>query len=341
MGKYLVTGGAGYVGIHVVLALLEAGHEVAVLDNLSRGHRKYIPKLVEFFKIDLADKVGVEQVVASQPWDGVLHFAALSLVGESMRDPFLYLRQNYMNSLNLIEACVKHGIKRFVFSSTAALFGGVQTPPIADTAPIDPGSPYGESKFMIERVLVWAERVYGMYSASLRYFNAAGADPKGRAGEDHTPETHLIPLTIDAALGYNSGLKVFGNNYPTRDGTCVRDYIHVNDLASAHLLAMEHIKGRSVRYNLGNGQGFTNLEVIQSVERVTGKKVPWEWAAPRFGDPDVLVADSARIRQELGWKPEYTVLDQIIETAVRWRVAHPNGYSSLKQKLLVGNSKHI
>ncbi|NLI26205.1 MAG: UDP-glucose 4-epimerase GalE [Acetobacter sp.] len=327
---YLVTGGAGFVGSHVAQSLLDAGHEVTILDNLSTGHRAAIPHSARFIYTDLADAEATNRSVALQKWDGVLHFAALSLVGESMSHPFLYLRRNYITALNLIEACVSHGVSRFVFSSTAALFGGDERPPpIADDALIDPGSPYGESKFLIERALVWADRIHGMKSACLRYFNAAGADPKGRLGEDHRPETHLIPLTIDAALGRRPGLKLFGNDYTTRDGTCVRDYIHVTDLADAHIRALDWLKDHpSVTWNLGNGLGFTNLEVVQSVERISGRKVPWEWADRRPGDPSVLVADSSRIRENTGWNPQYPDLDRIVETAFRWREDHPHGYGN-------------
>jgi len=327
--KYLVTGGAGFVGSHLAQALVDGGHEVVVLDNLSTGHQAAVPQGAQFIHVDLADAEATDRAVASGQWDAVLHFAALSLVGESMSQPFLYLRRNYITALNLIEACTRHGVKRFVFSSTAALFGGDDRPPlISADAPVDPGSPYGESKYLIERALVWADRICGMKSACLRYFNAAGADAQGRLGEDHRPETHLIPLTIDAALGRRAGLKLFGNDYPTRDGTCVRDYIHVTDLADAHIRAMGQLDERSVTYNLGNGLGFTNLEVVQSVERVSGRKVPWEWAPRRGGDPAVLVADSSQIRKETGWDPKFSQLDDIVETALRWRVDHPDGYGA-------------
>ncbi|QDH15514.1 UDP-glucose 4-epimerase GalE [Oecophyllibacter saccharovorans] len=327
--KCLVTGGAGFVGSHVALSLLDAGHEVTILDDLSTGYREAVPAQADFHQVDLGDAQATRNVVESQDWDAVLHFAALSLVGHSMQKPYYYLGRNTQTSLNLIEACATSGVKRFVFSSTAALFGGEdRTPPIADDAEIDPGSPYGESKFFIERALVWADRIHGMHHACLRYFNAAGADPQGRSGEAHQPETHLIPLAIDAVLGRRPGLKLFGNDYPTRDGTCVRDYIHVTDLADAHIRAIGQLGDRSVTYNLGNGRGFTNLEVIESVGRVAGRPVPWEWAPRREGDPSVLVADSSRIRRETGWTPRYAELDQIVETAFRWREAHPHGFSA-------------
>ncbi|OUJ09688.1 UDP-glucose 4-epimerase GalE [Acetobacter sp. DsW_059] len=327
--RYLVTGGAGFVGSHAVLALLDAGHDVTVLDNLSTGHRRALPDDVEFHHTDLLDADATEKVVSSRSWAGVLHFAALSLVGESMTDPLRYFRQNYLTALNLIQACVKNDVSKLVFSSTAALFGGPErSAPIPETADVQPGSPYGESKYMIERVLHWAGNIYGLHSACLRYFNAAGADSQGRAGEDHRPETHLIPLTIDAALGRRPALKLFGTDYPTRDGSCVRDYVHVTDLADAHLRALDQINERSVAYNIGNGQGYSNLEVIQSVERVSGRKVPWEPAPRRQGDPAMLVADSQTLREETGWTPRFAEIDQIVETALRWRVAHPEGYNS-------------
>lgn len=327
--RYLVTGGAGFVGSHIVLALLDAGHEVAVLDNFSTGHHDAIPPGVPVHHVDLLDYQATVDVVASCPWDGVFHFAALSLVGASMADPFHYLRQNYLTGLNLVQACALHGVKKFVFSSTAALFGGPErAAPIPETAPVQPGSPYGESKFMIERVLHWADCQYGLKSACLRYFNAAGADPQGRAGEDHRPETHLIPLTIDAALGRRPALRLFGTDYPTRDGSCIRDYIHVTDLADAHIRVLEQIGGRSVVYNLGNGHGYSNLDVIQSVARVSGLPVPWEAAERREGDPAVLVADSTTLRRETGWQPRLGELDKIVQTTLQWRQNNPQGYKN-------------
>ena len=325
--KCLVTGGAGYIGSHTVISLLDAGHEVVVLDNLSTGHRAAIPAGVRFLHLDLSNAEAITEAVAGEHWDAVLHFAGVSLVGDSMRRPFHYLRDNYITALNLIESCATHGIERFVFSSTAALFGGDnQAGLITDNASIQPGSPYGESKFLIERALHWADCIYGMRSACLRYFNAAGADPQGRLGEDHTPETHLIPLAIDTLLGRRPVLQLFGNDYATRDGTCVRDYIHVTDLADAHIRAIDRLDGGSVAYNLGSGTGFTNLEVVRSIERIGGQKLHWAWAARRPGDPSVLVADSERIRRETGWNPHYRSIDSIVETALRWREAHPHGY---------------
>ncbi|GBQ88982.1 UDP-glucose 4-epimerase [Gluconacetobacter johannae DSM 13595] len=324
--KFLVTGGAGYVGSHVVAALRDAGHDVVVFDNLRTGHRESVPETVRFIQGDLQDHALVDSVLADGPWDGVLHFAALSLVGESMQHPFMYMQANAGLGFALVDACVRHGVKRFVFSSTAALFGMTEDPLITEDTPIIPGSPYGESKHMVERALLWADRIHGLRSACLRYFNAAGADPGGRLGEDHTPETHLIPLVIDAALGRRAELQLFGDDYPTPDGTCIRDYIHVTDLAQAHLAALDVIRDRSVVYNVGNGHGHSNMDVIRSVERVTGRRVPWRLAPRRPGDPARLVAGAGRLKAETGWTPRYADLDQIVETAYRWRLAHPQGY---------------
>lgn len=324
--RYLVTGGAGFVGSHVVLALLDRGHEVVVFDNLSQGHRAAVPEGVHLIEGDLADAHRVDGVLSEGPWAGVLHFAALSLVGESMQQPFRYLLENATNGIRLIEACVRHGVGRFVLSSTANLFGNSGDGPIREDTPIDPGSPYGESKLMIERALRWADECCGLRSACLRYFNAAGADARGRAGEDHDPETHLIPLVIEAARGRRPEIAVFGTDYRTPDGTCIRDYIHVADLAEAHLRALDTIQGRSVTYNLGTGRGNSVMEVIRSVERVGGRRVPVRLTARRAGDPAVLVASSDRIQAETGWVPNYTDLDDIVRTAWAWREAHPHGY---------------
>jgi UDP-glucose 4-epimerase len=328
IGRYLVTGGAGFVGSHVVAALLDRGDEVVVLDNLATGHREAVLPGARLVVGDLGDAALVDALLAEGPWDAVLHFAALSLVGESMRDPYRYIAENVSTGVGLIAAAVRHGVRRFVLSSTAALFGAGGDAPIDEEAPIDPGSPYGESKAMLERTLLWAERVHGLHSACLRYFNAAGADPMGRLGEDHAPETHLLPLVIDAALGRRAELSVFGNDYPTRDGTCIRDYVHVTDLAEAHLRVLPLLAGRSVRYNLGNGQGHSVLEVIRAVERVTGRRVPCRIAPRRPGDPPILVAASGRITREAGWRPRFAEIDAIVRTALAWREAHPNGYGS-------------
>jgi len=257
----------------------------------------------------------------------VFHFAAMSQVGESMRLPFRYLIENGGNGMCLIEACVRHDVMRFVLSSTAALYGTPKTVPIREDALLDPESPYGDSKWFLERTLHWAERVHGMRYASLRYFNAAGADPAGRYGEDHRPETHLIPLVIDAALGRGAALDVFGDDYPTPDGTCLRDYVHVTDLADAHLLALDRIERGSITVNLGNGMGHSVLQVIGAVERVSNRKVPYRICPRRPGDAATLVASSELAQRELGWRPRFATLDEIVGTALRWREAHPGGYA--------------
>ncbi|MFC3124895.1 UDP-glucose 4-epimerase GalE [Pseudoroseomonas globiformis] len=327
MARFLVTGGAGYVGSHVVLALQERGDEVVVLDDLRQGHRAAVPPGVELVVADLADRRRVDEVFAGWSFEGVLHFAALSLVGESMREPMRYLAENLSNTATLADAAVRSGCRRFVLSSTAALFGHPEKMPIDEAARIIPGSAYGESKFMAETALDWADRVHGLRSAALRYFNAAGADPKGRLGEDHTPETHLIPLAIDAALGRRDPLMVFGDDYPTPDGTCIRDYVHVTDLADAHLRVMDRLKdGPSVRYNVGNGLGHSVKQVIESVERIGGRRVPHSIGPRRPGDPAILVASNEKLRRETGWQPYHAGLDEIVRTAWAWREAHPRGY---------------
>jgi UDP-glucose 4-epimerase len=323
--RFLVTGGAGYVGSHLVAALLERGGDVVVLDNLRTGHRAAVLPGARLVETDLGDAAAVDAVLRDGRWDGVFHFASLSLVGESMRMPFHYLMANGINGIQLVDACVRHGVKRFVLSSTANLFGAPDTQPIPETARIDPGSPYGESKWMIERALVWAERVHGLRSACLRYFNAAGADPAGRLGEDHDPETHLIPLVIGAALGRRPEVEVFGTDYPSHDGTCIRDYIHVSDLADAHLLALNCLDTGSVTWNLGNGSGHSVLQVINTVERVSSRRVPYRLGPRRAGDPAVLVAGAARA-MEAGWRPRFAALEEIVRTALAWAEANPTGY---------------
>ncbi|WP_236024820.1 UDP-glucose 4-epimerase GalE [Arenibaculum pallidiluteum] len=322
----LVTGGAGYVGSHCVAALLERGHRVVVFDNLRQGHRAAVRPQAEFIQGDLADRAALAWLFAGHRFDAVLHFAALSLVGESMRDPHTYLHDNVVNAMNLVQAMVRAGVGKIVLSSTAALFGTPETIPIAEDAAIDPGNPYGESKFMIERLLHWADRCHGVRSACLRYFNAAGAHPDGTLGEDHNPETHLIPLVLDAAAGRRPHIEIFGDDYSTPDGTCVRDYVHVCDLADAHLLALDVLAERSCRYNLGNGRGYSVREVVETAERVTGLRIPVRMGARRPGDPPVLVASSERIKAELGWQPRFPDLESMVRTAWEWRRRHPDGF---------------
>ena len=326
--RFLVTGGAGFVGSHVALALAERDFEVVVIDNLRQGHRAAILPGIRLIEADIADIAALDAILANGPWHAVLHFAALSLVGESMRQPMRYLIANASAGIALIDACVRHGIPRFVLSSTAALFGMPDRIPIAEDDPVRPGSPYGESKWMIERALFWADRLHGMRSASLRYFNAAGADPQGRLGEDHHPETHLIPLAIDAALGRSPGLSIFGNDYGTPDGTCIRDYVHVSDLAQAHLLALDPLDERSVTYNLGNSTGHSVLDVLRAVGEIAGRPVPHGIVARRPGDPPVLIASADLIRGETGWTPRFHQLHDMVRTAFDWRSAHPDGFTA-------------
>lgn len=322
----LVTGGAGYVGSHTAAALIEAGHRVVVLDNLRTGHRAAVPDEALFIEGDLADRAGLDRVFEAQPIDAIMHFAALSLVGESMREPLSYLGDNVENAINLMRAALAHDVGKFVLSSTANLFGDGGSEPIGEDAPVVPGSPYGESKNIIERMLAWLDRTHGLRSACLRYFNAAGADPSGVRGEAHDPETHLIPNVLAVALGQKPALEIFGDDYATQDGTCVRDYVHVLDLASAHILALEALDRGSVRYNLGNGAGYSVKQVIEAARRVSGHAIPMTVGPRRPGDPPVLVASSERIKQELGWRPRYADLETIVETAWNWHRAHPNGY---------------
>jgi UDP-glucose 4-epimerase len=323
--RFLVSGGAGYVGSHLVAALVDRGDAVTVIDNLRTGHRAAVPLAARLVVGDLSDAIMLDAVLAEGPWDAVLHFASLSQVGESMRMPMRYLLDNAGNGVRLIDACIRHGVGRFVLSSTAALFNLDSDVPIPEDAPIDPQSAYGESKWMIERALRWAGQVHGLRHASLRYFNAAGADPAGRLGEDHRPESHLVPLVIDAALGRRPALEVYGSDYPTADGTCVRDYVHVSDLATAHLLAVDALEEGSVVWNLGNGAGHSVKQVIASVERISGLKVPYRMADRRRGDAAVLVASAERA-QQAGWRPVHGDLDDIVQTAFAWRKSHPDGY---------------
>ncbi|WP_426957527.1 UDP-glucose 4-epimerase GalE [Muricoccus radiodurans] len=327
MARYLVTGGAGFVGSHVVLALHRRGDEVVVLDNLSQGHRASLPAGVPLIVRSIADPGALTDVFRGAPFDGVLHFAALSLVGDSMKRPLHYLAENLANTARLAEAAVDHGCTRFVLSSTAALFGQGSNAPIDEKTPYGPASAYGESKGMAERALEWADRQHGLRSACLRYFNAAGADASGRIGEDHDPETHLIPNAIRAALGHGPALTVFGQDYPTPDGTPIRDYIHVTDLAEAHLLALDHLdRAGSCRFNVGGGHGCSVKEVIAAVERVAGRPVPHRFGPRRQGDPSILVASSGALQKATGWQPRHSSIDNIVRTAWAWHAAHPRGY---------------
>ena len=326
--KILVTGGAGYIGSITSAELLAAGHEVVVIDNLYQGHREAVPQGAAFFQGDLRDADVVARLFREHKGiDGIMHFASYTLVGESMQKPLLYLRDNLVAGANLLEQAVANGVGRFILSSTANLFEEPETMPIEPDNRIVPGSPYGESKFFLERTLYWFERIYGLKYACLRYFNASGDTPD--RGEHHDPELHLIPVVLEVALGKREKVTIFGNDYSTKDGTCVRDYIHVVDLAQAHILAMGALDQLGSRkYNLGNGNGFTVLEVVQAAERITGRPIAYEIGPRRPGDPAVLVASSEKIRRELGWQPRYATLDQIIGSAWDWHSRHPGGYAS-------------
>jgi len=322
--KVLVTGGAGYIGSITVEQLIKAGESVVVFDNLYQGHRDAVHPDAVFVQGDLADRAAVNALLAEHKPDGIMHFASYTLVGESMEKPFLYLRDNIVNGLNLLEAAVEHGVRRFILSSTANLFDDPERMPIDENERIVPGSPYGESKYFMERYLYWLDRIYDFRYACLRYFNACGASEE--RGEDHDPETHLIPLVLEVALGKRDKITIFGDDYNTPDGTCVRDYIHVIDLAQAHILALRALDQGSRKYNLGNGRGFSVQEVIETARQVTGHPIPAVVGARRPGDPDILIASSETINQELNWRPQYRELKQIIETAWRWHQMHPDGY---------------
>ena len=322
--RVLVTGGAGYIGSVVVEELIREGDQVTVLDNLYQGHRAAVHPQAEFILADLADAPAVNGLFAQQGFDAVMHFASNTLVGESVQDPLKYLGENVVNGTNLLRAMIAHGVHRFILSSTANLFDQPQELPITEEEQIVPGSPYGESKFILERMLHWLDRIHDLRYAALRYFNAAGATPE--RGEDHSPETHLIPLVLQVALGQREQIQVYGSDYPTRDGTCVRDYIHVTDLAQAHILALRALDEGSRTYNLGNGQGYTVREVIETARQVTGHPIPAVDAPRRPGDPPELVAGSEKIRRDLGWQPSFPDLYDIIQSAWDWHQIHPQGY---------------
>jgi len=323
--KLLVTGGAGYIGSVVAKQLLDRGHEVVVLDDLSRGHRAAVPAGARFAEVGLADAEATAEVL-SEGFDGVMHFAALALVAESVEFPERYHRGNFVGALNLLDAMREHGVKRLVFSSTCATYGEPEQIPIPEALPTNPVNSYGNSKLAIDRMIGDECRAHGLGATSLRYFNVAGAS--GEHGEDHYPETHLIPLVLQAAAGRREYVSVYGTDYPTADGTAIRDYIHVEDLGRAHLLAMDAIQsGVHTIYNLGNGLGFSVRQVIEAARKVTGREIPVSEEPRRAGDPAQLVASSEKIRAELGWEPEHD-LEKMIADAWAWRQARPDGYSS-------------
>lgn len=324
----LVTGGAGYIGSHVVEQLLERGHHVVVFDNLSKGHRAAVHQDAVFIQGDLLDKTAVAAAFAAHRFDGIMHFASHIEVGESMRLPFRFFYDNYVGLLHVLEQAAAHQVGRFILSSTAALFGDPQKMPIDESEALHPGSVYGETKYMAERLLMWMDKLYGLRYCCLRYFNACGAHPFGHIGEAHSPETHLIPLVLQVALGQRDAITIYGDDYPTPDGTCIRDYVHVVDLAAAHILALEALAdGPSRVYNLGSGTGYSVKEIIEVAREITGHPIPVEIGARRPGDLPVLVADSTRIKQELGWAPEFDHPGKIIATAWQWHKTHPRGFA--------------
>lgn len=323
----LVTGGLGYVGSHAVKLLMGRGRQVVCLDDLSFGHVG-ASSGSEVVIGNIGDANLLKDVFKKYDIDAVMHFAAFADVGESVQDPQKYYLNNISNSITLVQEMLAAGVKRMIFSSTAATFGEPQVIPIPEDHPKDPTNPYGRSKLMLEEILAEYDLAYGLKWTALRYFNASGADPSGTIGEDHKPEHHLIPLVIDAALGKRENIKIFGTDWSTPDGTCIRDYVHVTDLAQAHYLALEALEGgaKSTVYNMGNGNGYSVKEVISVVEKVTGKKINAIESERRAGDPARLVASSDKIKNELGWKPEYPELETIVETAWNWHSNHPNGF---------------
>jgi UDP-glucose 4-epimerase len=324
--RILVTGGAGYIGSHTIKQLLSRGHDVTVFDNLSAGHKEAVPagRLVVG---DLRDVDHVDQLLVVNRIEAVVHFAAHCYVGESATDPAKYYANNLINALNLIERCRRNGIERFIFSSTCATYGVPAAVPITEDEKQSPINPYGNTKLAVERALCDYAGAYRFGFCALRYFNAAGASPDGTIGEDHDPETHLIPIVLQVALGKRPHLEIYGTDYPTPDGTCIRDYIHVDDLAGAHILALERIgAGSRLAFNVGIGRGYSVREVIETARSVTGRPIAVKEAPRRPGDPPVLVANAERIRRELGWTPQFTDLQAIVETAWNWHRTHPNGY---------------
>ena len=324
----LVTGGAGYIGSHAVRKLIETGHAVVVLDNLSYGHRAAVPEAVPFYPVDLKDTDRIEEILRKHQIQAVMHFAALISVGESVQKPLLYYRNNTAGAMSLLEAMERAGVKRFVFSSTAATYGEPEETPIYETTKQLPINPYGRSKWFVEQILrdiAAADPEFGF--VAFRYFNVAGASDDATIGEDHSPETHLIPLVLFAAMGKRKNITVFGTDYPTPDGTCIRDYVHVNDLITAHVLGIEALSGGDARfYNLGIGRGYSVKEILDAAKKATGKEIPVVLGDRREGDPARLFANSDKVQHELGWKPVHTDVEEVITSAWRWHTSHPDGY---------------
>ena len=324
----LVLGGAGYIGSHTVYKLIEDGSDVVIADNLQTGHMEAIQPEARFYEGDIRDRSFLDDIFVREKIDGVIHFAANSLVAESMRAPLDYYENNLYGTMVLLQAMVEHGIDKLVFSSTAAVYGEPETIPISETDRTQPTNVYGETKLAMENMIRWTAQAQGLKYVALRYFNACGAHVSGTIGEDHSPESHLIPLVLQVPLGKRDAISVFGDDYPTADGTCIRDYIHVTDLAAAHVLAMEYLAGGgdSDVFNLGNGVGFSVAEIIDKARAVTGHEIPSVMEARRSGDPAVLVASNEKARRVLGWEPEFDDIERIIETAWRWHKGHAEGY---------------
>lgn len=327
--KILVLGGAGYIGSHTVRELIDAGEEVVIADNLETGHIEAVHPAAAFYQGDIRDRAFVDKVFDSEKIDGVIHFAANSLVGESMTNPLKYYDNNLYGTKVLLESMVAHGVDKIVFSSTAATYGEPESIPILESDRTEPTNPYGETKLSMEKMMKWTGVAHGLRYVALRYFNACGAHADGEIGEAHNPETHLIPLILQVPNGQREKISIYGDDYDTKDGTCVRDYIHVTDLAQAHILAMKYLVdgGESNVFNLGNGVGFTVKEVIETARKVTGHPIPAEVTPRRGGDPAQLIASSAKAKDVLGWNPEHADLEEIIASAWKWHKAHPNGYA--------------
>ena len=324
----LVLGGAGYIGSHAVDQLIEKGYDVAVVDNLLTGHRQAVHTDARFYEGDIRDKEFLRGVFQKETIEGVLHFAASSLVGESVEKPLVYFNNNVYGMQVLLEVMHEFDVKRIVFSSTAATYGEPKESPITEESPTNPKNPYGESKLMMEKMMKWCDEAYGMRYVALRYFNVAGAKSDASIGEDHTPETHLVPIILQVALGQRESLAVYGDDYDTPDGTCIRDYVQVEDLIAAHILALEYLKAgnESNFFNLGSNKGYSVTEMLEAAREVTGRDIPAKMAPRRAGDPSRLVASSEKARATLGWAPEYTDVKEIIKTAWAWHESHPNGY---------------
>lgn len=330
----LVLGGAGYIGSHMVDRLVEQGREkVVVVDNLIKGHRAAVHKEALFYEGDLSDKSFMRKVFEENPdIDAVIHFAAYSLVAESMVEPLKYFSNNTAGLINLLEVMNEYEVKKIIFSSTAATYGIPEVVPILETSPQKPINPYGESKLMMETIMKWCDQAYGIKFVALRYFNVAGAKPDGSIGEDHSPETHLLPIILEVAQGVREKIMIFGTDYNTPDGTNVRDYVHPFDLADAHMLAVDYLRGGnpSDAFNLGSSTGFSNLEILEAARRVTGKEIPSELADRRPGDPDILIASSEKARTILGWEPKFDNIEDMISSAWAWHSSHPYGYDDKK-----------